>query len=293
MKLFCSANDPGMHRPQSPERHRRAGSGAATLAEADALLNSPTLDMSQAARALSLYEGALSAGGAPRASVLAHLSRTCFVLGQLAPKQQSMGYYRQGQSYAETLIREEPNRVEGHYWLALNLCGQADVGGKLLGRRLLPRILEELQRAVALDETYDQAGAHRVLGRIYYEAPGWPLSVGDLKNPWQHLKAAVRLAPDNSTNHLYLAQTLLRLQDNPAARAGTGTGAQIHPLCRETPGPGGGPAGGPAAAGGNQGRGRPVSGRNVPTGRLPSRSSGVTPARKQQVSQVSRWCRRG
>ena len=193
------------------------GAAAGTLAEADALLASPTLSMSQATRALSLYEGLLSTGGAPRASLLAHLAHTCFVLGQFTPNQQNMGYYQKGQSYAETLIREEPNRVEGHYWLALNLCGQADVGGKLLGRKLLPRIMEELQRAVALDETYDQAGAHRVLGRIYYEAPGWPLSVGDLQKSLQHLKAAVRLAPATSTNHLYLAETLLRLNDNPAA----------------------------------------------------------------------------
>jgi tetratricopeptide (TPR) repeat protein len=193
------------------------GAGEGMRDEADALLSSPSLDMSQAARALSLYQGALSTAGAPRASLLAHLSRTCFVLGQLAPSQQTMGYYRQGQSYAETLIREAPDRVEGHYWLAMNLCGQADEGGKLLGRQLLPRILEELKRAVALDETYDQAGAHRVLGRIYYEAPGWPLSVGDTQKSLQHLKAAVRLAPATSTNRLYLAQSLLRLKDNPAA----------------------------------------------------------------------------
>ncbi|MDO9070011.1 MAG: TRAP transporter TatT component family protein [Deltaproteobacteria bacterium] len=197
-----------------------AGLGAATgsLAEADGLLNSPALSMTQAARALSLSQGLLATAGAPRALVLAHLGRTCFVLGQLAPDPQGMGYYQQGQSYAETLIREEPNRVEGHYWLAINLCGQADVGGNFLGRKLLPRILEELKRAVALDETYDQAGAHRVLGRIYYEAPGWPLSVGDLQKSRQHLQAAVRLAPATSANHLYLAQTLLRLNEAGLAR---------------------------------------------------------------------------
>jgi len=194
------------------------GAAAGTLAEADALLNSPALSMTQATRALSLYEGLLSTAGAPRALVLAHLGHTCFVLGQLAPEAQGMGYYQQGQSYAETLIREEPNRVEGHYWLAMNLCGQADVGGKLLGHRLLPRILEELQRAVALDAAYDQAGAHRVLGRIYYEAPGWPLSVGDLAKSRQHLQAAVRLSPATSTNHLFLAQTLSRLQEAGLAR---------------------------------------------------------------------------
>ena len=128
-----------------------------------------------------------------------------------------MGYYLKGQSYAETLIREAPHRVEGHYWLAINRCGQADAGGNFLGRKLLPRILEGLKRAVALDETYDQAGAHRVLGRIYYEAPGWPLSVGELTKSLQHLQAAVHLSPATSTNHLYLAQTLLRLRDNFAA----------------------------------------------------------------------------
>jgi tetratricopeptide (TPR) repeat protein len=187
------------------------GAGAGPLAEADALLKSPTLSMGQAEKAMTLYKGLLASGGAPRPLVLGQLSRTCFILGKLAPDPQGMGYYQQGQSYAETLIREEPNRVEGHYWLAMNLCGQAEVGGKLLGYRLLPRILEELKRAVALDATYDHAGAHRVLGRIYYEAPGWPLSVGDLTKSRQHLQAAVRLAPATSTNHLFLAQTLYRL----------------------------------------------------------------------------------
>jgi len=194
------------------------GAPAGILAEADALLNSPALSMAQAAKALSLYQGLLATAGADRAVVLARLGRTCFVLGQLVPEAQAMAYYQQGQSYAETLIREEPNRVEGHYWLALNLCGQAEVGSKLLGSKLLPRILEELQRAIALDGTFDQAGAHRVIGRIYYEAPGWPLSVGDMQKSRQHLQAAVRLSPATSTNHLYLAQTLSRLNETGLAR---------------------------------------------------------------------------
>jgi tetratricopeptide (TPR) repeat protein len=108
--------------------------------------------------------------------------------------------------------------VAGPYWAALNLCGLADAGGPLQGRKLLPRILEELHRGLALDETFEQAGAHRVLGRIYFEAPRWPLSVGDLEKSRRHLEAAVRLAPGNSTNHLYLAETLLKLNDKARAR---------------------------------------------------------------------------
>jgi tetratricopeptide (TPR) repeat protein len=194
------------------------GAGTGSLPEADALLTSPTLDMSQAERALTLYTGLLSSGGAPRPVVLAQLSRTWFVMGDLSPKKYSDGFFRKGKIYAEMLIKEDPNRTEGHYWLAMNLCGQAEAGGLMTGRKLLPQIIEELERALVLDETYDQAGAHRVLGRIYFEAPGWPMSVGDLKKSLEHLQAAVRLAPDNSTNHLYLAQTLYRLNYPSLAR---------------------------------------------------------------------------
>ena len=77
-----------MHRPQPTERHRRAGAGAGPLAEADALLSSPTLTLSQAARALSLYQGALATGGAPGA-LLANLGRTCFVLGKWPPSRKA------------------------------------------------------------------------------------------------------------------------------------------------------------------------------------------------------------
>jgi tetratricopeptide (TPR) repeat protein len=187
-----------------------AASGA--LAEADALLKSPILNMSQADKALDLYEKVFTAKTAPRPLILAQLARACFIVGQLAPKKYSEGFYQKGRIYAETLIHEYPNRVEGHYWLALNLCGWADAAGYMMGRRLLPQIFGQLKKAVALDGAYDQAGPHRVLGRIYYEAPGWPMSVGDLRKSLDHLLTAVRLAPENSTNHLFLAQTMYRLR---------------------------------------------------------------------------------
>lgn len=181
------------------------------LAEADALLKSPILNMSQADKALDLYEKVFAAKTAPRPLILAQLARACFVVGQLAPNKFSEGFYQKGRVYAEMLIHEYPNRVEGHYWLALNLCGWADAAGYMMARRLLPQIVDQLKKAVALDGAYDQAGPHRILGRIYYEAPGWPMSVGDLRKSLDHLLTAVRLAAENSTNHLFLAQTMYRL----------------------------------------------------------------------------------
>jgi tetratricopeptide (TPR) repeat protein len=190
-----------------------------SLAAMDALLNSPTLDLQQARQALALGEALLLQTPAPPVALWTRLARVCFILGDLedakAPRQ---AYYEKGKAYAEFLVREQPAAVQGHYWLALNLAGLADVGGMLQGRQLLPLILHELQRSLALDETYDHAGAHRVLGRIYYEAPRPPFSVGDLQKSLRHLTAAARLAPEVAANHLYLAQTLIRLGKTAEAR---------------------------------------------------------------------------
>jgi tetratricopeptide (TPR) repeat protein len=195
-------------------------SGAANggLAEMDALMQSPGLDLAQARQALAGYQSLLASSQGPRDPLLMRLAQVCFILGDLSPQDQRRGYYQKGLANAEQLLTEKPAGVQGHYWKALNLAGLADTGGRLEGRRLLPRILEELQRSLTLDPTYDQAGAHRVLGRIYYQAPGWPLSVGNLNKSLEHLSAAVRLAPANSTNHLYLAETLIRLNQPARAR---------------------------------------------------------------------------
>lgn len=89
------------------------------------------MDATSAEKALALYEGLLSSRAAPRPLVLAQLARTCFILGEMSSKKYREGYYRKGKGYAETLIREAPNLVAGHYWLALNLCGIADACGAI------------------------------------------------------------------------------------------------------------------------------------------------------------------
>jgi tetratricopeptide (TPR) repeat protein len=203
-------------------------------AEIDALLQKPGLNLAQAQAALGRGEAALASPGAPRPAWLERLARISFILGDLAPQGQRQAYYEKGLAYADRLLQESPPGVAGHYWKALNLCGLAEVGGKLKGFKLLPRILEELQNSLTVDPAYDQAGAHRVLGRIYYEAPGRPFSVGDLEKSRQHLSAAARLAPENSTNHLYLAETWLRLNQLAQARREleltlTATGHAVHP----------------------------------------------------------------
>ena len=254
--------DSGMYRPQSPGRHRRAGGGVRPAGRGRRPPEQPKPEYEPGRQGpWSLYQGAAGrrlgassgvASGAPGA----HLFRA----GPNGPRSAEYDTHPKGQSYAETLIREEHNRVEGHYWLALNLCGQADVGGKLLGRKLLPRIMEELQTAIALDAAYDQAGAHRVLGccsslrgpRLapvrgrYAKIPATPPGGGAFVPGHQHQPSLPGPNPVSASMR-------------PAWQQQDSSSTQIHPRGRQTPGPGGGPARGPAPAGGNQGWGSPVS----------------------------------
>jgi tetratricopeptide (TPR) repeat protein len=152
-----------------------------------------------------------------RADTLILLSQSCWTLGELVEFEQRLDYYQKGENYAKLLIRENPGLGEGYYWKALNLCGVAKVGGAGRALRLLPEIVETMEKAAAIDPTIDQAGPHRVLGRIFSEAPAWPMSMGDINKSLYHLTLAVQIAPDNTTNHLYLAETLLRLEKKKQA----------------------------------------------------------------------------
>lgn len=171
----------------------------------------PAASLARWQEELTHNELKLSSAGPDRPQVLARLARTAFLLAEHLPPPRREVYLEKGRHYAELLLTEQPERVEGYYWSSLTLCGTAKTCGAGRALRMLPEIEARLERAAALDPAYDQAGPHRVLGRLYSEAPPWPISVGDLGKSLDHLRQAVRLAPKTSTNQLFLAETCLRL----------------------------------------------------------------------------------
>jgi tetratricopeptide (TPR) repeat protein len=175
--------------------------------------------VSRALEDLNALRAQLGQDNGERANTLIRLAQVCCTLGELVEAEKRLDYYEQGKYYADLLLRQNPDWADGHYWLGVNLCGVAEVGGAGRALRLLPDIVEIMEKAASIDPTYDQAGPHRVLGRIYCEAPAWPISVGDIHKSLHHLEIAVQIAPENSTNHLYLAETLLRLGKERQARA--------------------------------------------------------------------------
>jgi len=171
----------------------------------------PVCDVDHLQTEIASLEDELSREDENRTNCLIRLARLYFTLGELSSKEEKSRFFEKGRYYSQMLVDEQPQLLEGHYWLALNQGGLAEQGGARRGLKSVPEIVAEMEKALKINPAYDQAGPHRVLGRIYFECPAWPLSVGSLPESLKHLQEAVHLAPENSTNHLFLSETLLKM----------------------------------------------------------------------------------
>ena len=108
----------------------------------------------------------------------------------------------------ETLLTH-PRSAAAHYWLGLNLGQLART--KTLGALPIVREMEKVfKSSIALDPKFNHAGAHRSLGLLYLEAPGWPTSIGNKSKAREHLEKAVELAPHHPENHLCLMEAYVK-----------------------------------------------------------------------------------
>jgi len=101
----------------------------------------------------------------------------------------------------------KPDRVEGHYWYAINVGLLADVD-RSYGLSAVSEMETALNRAIEIDDGYDYAGPLRVLGILYLRTPAPPTSIGSPRKGLRLLHQAVDDFPDYPENYLYLAEAL-------------------------------------------------------------------------------------
>jgi tetratricopeptide (TPR) repeat protein len=117
-----------------------------------------------------------------------------------------------------TLLGREPKSGPAHYWLAMNLGQLART--KTLGALKLVREMEkEFLTAREFDKQQDLAGPDRNLGQLYFQAPGWPTSIGNHKKARIHVDEAVKLAPDFPANQVALLEIAVDSRDTKTAQA--------------------------------------------------------------------------
>jgi tetratricopeptide (TPR) repeat protein len=101
----------------------------------------------------------------------------------------------------------KPDRVEGHYWYAIDVGLLADVD-RTYGLNAVGEMNEALKCAIELDERYDFAGSLRLLAILHLRSPAPPMSIGSPRKGLRLLQHAVELFPDYPENYLYLAEAL-------------------------------------------------------------------------------------
>ena len=100
----------------------------------------------------------------------------------------------------------QPNRPEGHFWLAANMGALADSYGVRQGVKYRASIREELETVLRLDAPFMDGSADRALGRWYFKVPR--LFGGDRKTAEAHLRQSLTYNPASTSSHFFLGELL-------------------------------------------------------------------------------------
>lgn len=116
-----------------------------------------------------------------------------------------------------------PEAAPLYLWGAVHWGLWGDVFGRMAAARqgVGDKVRTYSETLIVLDERFEDAGGHRILGRLHTLAPKIPLVTGwvDRGKAVSELRRAVALGPDNLDNHLFLAEALFEFQPDKAGEA--------------------------------------------------------------------------
>jgi tetratricopeptide (TPR) repeat protein len=160
-------------------------------------------------------------------------AQACFEWAEFATNDtQRASLADEGIASAKFAAEMDPKNPAAHFYLAMNKGQLART--KSLGALALVKEMEEsFLRSIKLDPTFDHASAHRSLGMLYLDAPGWPASIGNKTKARKQLEKAVEIAPDYPTNHLTLMGAYLRWGEKSALIAAMNRYRRILPKAKD------------------------------------------------------------
>ncbi len=145
------------------------------------------------------------------------LARARYWLGGRAPVAERKALLEAGIAAGRTAATLEPNRPEGHFWIAANMGALAESFGMRQGLKYRGEIKDTLLLVLKLDPAFQAGSADRALGRWYFKVPG--LFGGSNKKSEEHLRKSLTYNPNSSASHFFLAETLVDMGRRADARA--------------------------------------------------------------------------
>lgn len=137
------------------------------------------------------------------------IGKTLYWLGtHTSSTKEQMEIFETGIRYCQEAVKLDEKCVPCLFWLAVSYGKYGEAKGVLQSLGLVPHMKEALEKVLKLDEKYEWAGADRVLGRLYFKVPA--LKGGDTKKAIEHLRKAVKMAPEHLMNGRFLAEVLIK-----------------------------------------------------------------------------------
>ncbi len=137
------------------------------------------------------------------------LARARYWLGGHAPRAGRRAYLDAGVTAGRAAAALQPDRPEGHFWIAANMGALAESHGLGQGLKYRGAVKDALTTVLRLDPAFQQGSADRALGRWYYRVPG--LFGGSKSKSEAHLRRSLTYAPHSTASLYFLGETLLGL----------------------------------------------------------------------------------
>ena len=131
-------------------------------------------------------------------------ARAFYYVGDFGEKPEKMKYFEKGIIVALRAVALKPDAVEGHFWLAANYGGKAELVGSLKALSTVKKIRNEMLIVLKLDASYEMGNAYLALGEIDRELPA--IAGGDKKRAISYFQEGIKIAPDNLDTKVSLAK---------------------------------------------------------------------------------------
>ena len=144
------------------------------------------------------------------------LARARYWLGGHAEDKARKGYLEAGVTAGRAAVAAQPDKPDGHFWMAANMGALAESFGLRQGLKYRGDIKDQLETVLRLDPAYLQGSADRALGRWYFKVPG--MFGGSDRKSEEHLRQSLTYNPNSHSSLYFLAETLIELKRKPEAK---------------------------------------------------------------------------
>jgi len=123
----------------------------------------------------------------------------------LPTEKERIKLYERAMEIGERAVAQNPNGVEGHFWLAASVGGFCREKGGISAFKQVKKVRTGMEMVLKLNDEFEEGAAYMALGEIDRQLPG--LFGGNLKRSIATLEKGMQVAPTNPEIKYALAES--------------------------------------------------------------------------------------